>query len=620
MLRVLALLLLVLPAALRAQPLAPVDALASAARGSDSQSVAARVALAQRLAGSAPDSAEALAARAVRLADDLGTAGLCADANGVLADVQTARGALDEAMEAYGRARECASGDPGREARAHAGLGMIYAMQGRYPMARDEYDRALSLRQATGDRAAVAETQGKLAALALDQDQPADAERFAREALATAGADAPIVVRIHLGEALRRLDRAPEALSTLQAALADASGAEQRADESAALSALARAASDLDRHEDARTFAIRAIRSAGDFPQARSEATRTLAVVLDASGDAGAFAALLRHLDVRDSVAAATSSRRLNAAQAAFGMREREREIDHLEMESEVQALALSRTRATVAAAILGALLLLGVAVGLWRQRQGQARRLREKERQVAHKEMLVREVHHRVKNSLQVVASLLHLQTRRLDSPEALGVVRDVGGRIRTLALVHEKLYEGDDLECIDARAFFDDLAGMLVSASALQPEAVRIETDVAPLALPAEVAIPLALATAELVANACEHAFPDGVGTVRLSLRAAHGVLILDVADDGVGGLLDLDASPSLGLRLVSDMARQLGGVADSLPSDRGTHVRIEAPLPAATPEASGAQTSGAEIPALSGDGASGALALPSPTSDAV
>ncbi|MEL6615720.1 MAG: tetratricopeptide repeat protein, partial [Bacteroidota bacterium] len=381
--RVLLVLLLALPGSLVAQPVAQVDALARAARGADARSVAARVALAQRLAGTAPDSAEALAAQAVRLANALGTDGLCADANGVLADVQTARGALDEAMEAYGRARECASGDPGREARAHAGLGMIYAMQGRYPMARDEYDRALSLRQATGDRGAVAETQGKLAALALDQGQPADAERFAREALSTAGRDAPVSVRIHLGEALRRQRRAPEALSTLRDALADASGAGQRADESAALSALARTASDLGQHDDARGFARRAIASAGAFPQARSEATRTLALVLNASGDPGAFDALLGHLAVRDSVMAATSTRRLNAAQAAFGLREREREIDHLEIESEVQALALSRTRATVAAAILGALLLLGVAVGLWRQRQGQARRLREKERQV---------------------------------------------------------------------------------------------------------------------------------------------------------------------------------------------------------------------------------------------
>ncbi|MEL6616774.1 MAG: sensor histidine kinase, partial [Bacteroidota bacterium] len=210
-------------------------------------------------------------------------------------------------------------------------------------------------------------------------------------------------------------------------------------------------------------------------------------------------------------------------------------------------------------------------------------------------------------------------LQTRRLDSPEALGVVRDVGGRIRTLALVHEKLYEGDDLERIDAPAFFDDLAGMLVSASALRPDAVQIETDVAPLALPAEVAIPLALATAELVANACEHAFPEGAGTVRLSLRVEHGVLLLDVTDDGVGGLLDLDASPSLGLRLVSDMARQLGGMAESLPAPRGTHVRIETPFA----EASGAEASDTDsvTPAFSGDGASGAPALSSaPSPDAV
>ena len=589
------------PAPEASPPEAPA-ALVEAARGRDARAAAAGVALANRLMEAAPDSAEALALRAARLADALPDAALCADARATLADAQTARGALDEAMEAYARARECASGDPGREARAHAGLGMIYDMQGRAAMARDEYDRALALRQATGDRAAVAETYGKLAALSLGQGLAPEAAGFAREALRVGGEAAPVLARVHLGNALRQSGAPRSALAPLREALEAASGGNQPHTEAAALGALARAHADLGLHADARGFARRAVDRAGAAPQPRADATRALADVLRASGDPDAFDALLVHLAARDSLAAATSDRRLNAAQAAFGMQEREREIDHLEMDAKVQALALDRTRAYGLVAVLGALLALGVALGLWRQRREQQRRLAEKDRLVAHKETLVREVHHRVKNSLQVVASLLHLESRRLESPEARGVVRDVGGRIRTLALVHEKLYEGEDLERIDAPAFFGDLADMLLAACATRPGAIQVETDIAPLALPAETAVPLALVTAELIANACEHAFPDPpeagacpglrsggdgapapVGTIRLGLRVHRGVLLLDVADDGRGlpPGLDPETADSLGLRLVSDLARQLGGLAEHLPAAPGTHVRLEVPL---------------------------------------
>lgn len=579
--RLLLLLVLLAPAG-RAQPAGLVDA----AKGTDARAVAAQIALARRHATIAPDSAEALALRAVRLADRLGDVDLCADANDVLADVQTARGALGEAMEAYNAARACADGDPRRTADAHAGLGMIYAAQGRFEMARGEYDRALDLRRSINDLAAEAETLGKLAALGLEQQHPAEAERFARQALDLGGAEVPITVRVSLGNALRLQGRAEAALAPLRSALDDAEAGGDAPAEAAARSALARALGALGQFTEAASQARRAIAVAAPFPQALSDATRTLADVLREAEDPGAYDALVRHLSIRDSVAAATSDRRLAAAQAAFQVRERDREIESLEMESKIQTLALGRTRAFVAAGVLGSMLFLGIAVVLWRGREQQTRRLVEKDRLVAHKETLVREVHHRVKNNLQVVASLLHLQARRLDAAAAHEIARDVGGRIRTLALVHEKLYQGDDVEHIDAPAFFSDLAAMLVAASALRPDAVHVQTEVDEVALPADVAVPLALAAAELIANACEHAFPDGAGTIRLGLHAENGALTLDVQDDGTGAALDLDATPSLGLRLVADMARQLGGVAEALPSRQGTHVRIEAPLPAPEP----------------------------------
>jgi len=182
-------------------------------------------------------------------------------------------------------------------------------------------------------------------------------------------------------------------------------------------------------------------------------------------------------------------------------------------------------------------------------------------------KEALLKEVHHRVKNNLQVIMSLLRLEARQGRDPATQAVLREMQGRIRTMALLHEALYLSDNLAEIELSGYLRKLVTQLFRAHARETGGVRIELELAPVRMEIDRAIPCGLVVNELATNCLKHAFPDGrSGEVRIELQPVAGEpkLCLRVSDTGVGLPADfeLGRSGSLGLRLVSDLARQLQG----------------------------------------------------------
>ncbi len=194
-------------------------------------------------------------------------------------------------------------------------------------------------------------------------------------------------------------------------------------------------------------------------------------------------------------------------------------------------------------------------------------------------KEVLLKEIHHRVKNNLQVVSSLLNLQSTSLRDPHVLALFKDSQNRIQSMALVHEMLYQSQNLSSISFRSYLDNLIGRIRgSYGTSSPVALQLDADEAIVGI--DTAIPCALLVNELVANALEHAFPDGRGgTVHVGLRAeADGSFTLRVSDDGIGlpASIDLESVESLGLRLVQALTRQLEGTLD-FSRDGGTTCTI-------------------------------------------
>jgi PAS domain S-box-containing protein len=181
-------------------------------------------------------------------------------------------------------------------------------------------------------------------------------------------------------------------------------------------------------------------------------------------------------------------------------------------------------------------------------------------------KEVLLKEIHHRVKNNLQIISSLLNLQSTHIRDPRALEVFKEGQGRVRSMALIHEKLYQSEDLARVDFYEYISNLAAYLFRSYEVNSGAVKLNVESEDVLLGVDTAIPCGLIINELVSNSLKHAFPRGTGgSINIRLRpAGPELLTLAVSDDGVGlpPGFDVRNTPSLGLQLVNTLARQLGG----------------------------------------------------------
>jgi len=200
---------------------------------------------------------------------------------------------------------------------------------------------------------------------------------------------------------------------------------------------------------------------------------------------------------------------------------------------------------------------------------------------QLQEKEVLLREVHHRVKNNLQIISSLLHLQSKKVDPGEVRDLFAESQARIRSMALIHERLYQSDDLAQVDFAAYLDGLTEHLFRSYAARSDAISREIDAQGGSLSVDRAIPCGLIVNELVTNALQHAFPSGhAGTIQIGYSESDGHGELVVADDGVGAGVDLEADTgSLGLRLVRGLVQQLDG---ELAIDRTAGLRFTITFP--------------------------------------
>ncbi len=181
--------------------------------------------------------------------------------------------------------------------------------------------------------------------------------------------------------------------------------------------------------------------------------------------------------------------------------------------------------------------------------------------------DLAMQEIHHRVKNNLQIVASLLNLQASRIRQPEAKAEFQSARDRIRALATLHRHLYVYGEIHTIDMGEFLIELCEQLFKALGETPNGrLKLTIDAPALKVSSDQAVPLALIVTEAVTNAVKYAFPDGrTGAISVSLREEDGIATLEVTDDGIGipsGRQQTDAGvrDGIGLQLINGFARQL------------------------------------------------------------
>lgn len=198
--------------------------------------------------------------------------------------------------------------------------------------------------------------------------------------------------------------------------------------------------------------------------------------------------------------------------------------------------------------------------------------------RSLHEKEILLKEVHHRVKNNLQLVSSLLNLQASYIRTPEDKELFLESQNRIHSMTLVHEELYRSDDLSCVEFSDYLPKLTQKLIAALAVGKD-IRLVTDIQPIFFPVDTAIPCGLIINELFSNALKHAFRNREeGTVCLSVKRDREHIRIVVQDNGIGFPLDYDPATArtLGMQLVHSLVDQLGAFLD-IEVNKGTTFTI-------------------------------------------
>lgn len=191
-------------------------------------------------------------------------------------------------------------------------------------------------------------------------------------------------------------------------------------------------------------------------------------------------------------------------------------------------------------------------------------------------KKMLLGEIHHRVKNNLQIISSLLNLQSIHIKDPFDKELFTESQNRVKSMAIVHEKLYQSHNFNQINLKDYTNSLIKDISGTYMIDPDQILFDLDADNIELNLETAIPCGLILNELITNSIKHAFPSGSkGKISIKFREEKGTYQLEVSDNGVGFPegLDLENAKSLGLELVKNLVHQLEG-SIRLETNHGTH----------------------------------------------
>lgn len=429
-------------------------------------------------------------------------------------------------------------------ARTHNSLGSLYFLKKNYEKALENYRRALALKQESGSPKKILNTISNMAELF------ALTERF-DSCLALCETHLPMAKRIKYAQIETNL-------AFLGAFSAAKLGQNRKARDFLALGELA----------------IKKVNVREELPSVFQFAAQSHALL-------GNFESAFRYQNLfqnaQDSIFNVEKSRIVAEVETRFETEKKEQQIAALGQENELKTARIAADRLRQLALLGFLALAAALVIALFRSakiRQKHNAALAETNRALNQKnkevQTLLREIHHRVKNNLQIVSSLLSLQARRIDDPGALDALRTSQARVRSMGLLHQRLYQGEQLKNIPMRPYLTDLAASLFDAYGFDEdnERVQLKTDLADLAFDVDVAVPIGLIANELLTNALKHAFPDDkAGEIGLFLyKIGDNGFRLEVHDNGIG-MPFLDGKPataptSFGFELVESLAQKMGG----------------------------------------------------------
>lgn len=284
-----------------------------------------------------------------------------------------------------------------------------------------------------------------------------------------------------------------------------------------------------------------------------------------------AYLAFAEYDTLKNRIFTAEADQRTSMIRTEFDVASKESTI--LNQETQIQK---QRTRQVLISIIAGLLLLLLLLS--YRAIQNKFKINKILQKQNAEKAFLLKEIHHRVKNNLEMVSSLLSLQSAQIQDPGILNAMEESRHRVHSMGMIHQKLYMGENLVTVEMEDYFINLADYIVDAFGAEGR-IRTEIDMGQIELDVDMAIPIGLIVNELLTNSLKYAFPNNrKGTIRISLKKTDRMLHLEVIDDGIGKIPQNQAQGTgFGIQLIALLTKQLDGKM-TLSTNQGTSVSIQ------------------------------------------
>jgi two-component sensor histidine kinase len=533
-----------------------------------------------------PDSALALARAYAAIAESGGSSLYRAKAAAMTGQAWYIKGHRAEALPHFQEAlmRFTALHDTASMAMVHGNIGSVYMDERRFLPALEHLRAAVVQFLAADEPIWAAGLQVELGAAYEGAGLPDSAMlhyRLGAEGLAASGMHAHAVdAQLNTAGILLEQGDAARALATYREAVADSTGASDDVLRCRILINLGRHAAELEQFARADSALQRALRMAvrGGFDLERADLHAALADLCTRTGRHAEAAEHLRaHLAWKDSLDAHRTSATIAELHERYEGARKDAELEH-----KARLLGQQRTRLTLAIGglVAAAVLVLVLVRGRRRARRA-AHQLADTntalQGALKDRELLLRELHHRVKNSLQTVTSLLRVQARGVQDAAARETLEEAGRRVKSMALVHQDLYLKPGMDGVAMETYVPKLAEGLLRAHAME-ERVALQLQVDPVRLNADSAIPLGLVLNELLTNALKHAFPNGRrGTIQVRLEDRGAELAITVHDDGVGfNGAERAGDSGLGSGILATFADSLRA-AWTVHHDAGTEVRM-------------------------------------------
>lgn len=304
-----------------------------------------------------------------------------------------------------------------------------------------------------------------------------------------------------------------------------------------------------------------------------------------------AFSNLQNYHRLKDSIYQLQQSYIVHDLDSKYQKAEQDLQIQKLDAEKVAMNEKLSSRN--IAIGVGGFILLLGtllsfIIFSLYKKNKEKAAELSDKNQLLSkalnEKEFLIKEIHHRVKNNLQIVSSLLSLQARNISDPTALDALKEGQSRVRSMALIHQNLYQDDDLIGVDAKAYIEKLSEGLFHSYNIDNDRIQLHSEIENVKLDVNTIIPLGLIINELITNALKYAFDKNkMGNINLSLKKEKNQLVFSISDDGKGlpESFSLEKNKTLGYRLIKAFSQKLEA-ALSIDGKNGTKISLLIPHP--------------------------------------